>query len=668
VKVREVFSRLNRVQQTMPFKVVASVALVALAVTAFAAYYMSVTVPAAKEAAALSQQMAGAMPAATTEQEREARSAIDASQRVLLDIAQRRASPANVGIGVAVVAAVGLAAIWLNLGLTYLGLVLVAGAVVGPMYLLGGTDWASGRRWSRTTSVGDVLRSVALLFAGLIALAGSFMALMQGARVLLSAPTPVFAVARNVMTEAVRMKISLVFIVMLVFALAALPLVLDPTTPLRYRVQSFLQYGTGGTFWIIAVLTLFFSASSVASEQRDRQIWQTMTKPVSAAQYLLGKWLGVVTLNAVLLAVSCAGIFLFTEYLRKQPAEGERMAMVSVGGGVSMDRLLLETQVLTARARLEPQPPVVESDQEFQNWVKNFIADRRGQDPDFAKDDETFVKVSSDLYKSYLQQFRSILAGESKAYMFTGLEGAKRRNIPLTVKYKVDSGSNDPSVLYKISFIANGRIVEPQEVGLGVSHTLTLYPSVIEDGRIYLEVVNGALVPAPGGGLAIIPNADMIVFPSDGLELFFTAGSYQGNFFRVAVVLWVKLAFLAMLAVTASTFLSFPVACLIAFSVFIGAEGAGFLKNSLEHYDYVDPQQGTVNYFKVMVKGVGMAVAGMFSVYHELKPTMRLVDGRLLTWESMSFGLGVLLVWAAVLYGIGVAIFRRRELATYSGT
>jgi hypothetical protein len=138
------------------------------------------------------------------------------------------------------------------------------------------------------------------------------------------------------------------------------------------------------------------------------------------------------------------------------------------------------------------------------------------------------------------------------------------------------------------------------------------------------------------------------------------------NFLRVAMVLWIKLAFLAMLAITAATFLSFPVACLVAFSAFLVAEGAGFLTTALEYYEATGVGN-QVTYWKIPVRAVGLVVAGMFKTYAELRPTTKLVDGRLLAWASVAWGAGVLAIWSAFLYGLATVIFRRRELATYSG-
>jgi ABC-type transport system involved in multi-copper enzyme maturation permease subunit len=64
---------------------------------------------------------------------------------------------------------------------------------------------------------------------------------------------------------------------------------------------------------------------------------------------------------------------------------------------------------------------------------------------------------------------------------------------------------------------------------------------------------------------------------------------------------------------------------------------------------------------------VGLAVTWMFRTYSDLKPTTRLVDGRLLDWGNVSWGAIVLIAWTGALFAAGVGIFRRRELATYSG-
>ena len=111
------------------------------------------------------------------------------------------------------------------------------------------------------------------------------------------------------------MKISVVFIVILLVLMALIPNSLTEDQPLRFRVQQWLSYGLGFSYAVLALLTLFLSVATVAFEQRDKIIWQTATKPVASWQYVLGKWSGVMVLNLVLLSVSAGGVYIFTEFL-----------------------------------------------------------------------------------------------------------------------------------------------------------------------------------------------------------------------------------------------------------------------------------------------------------------------------------------------------------------
>lgn len=649
-RVWEACSAANRVQRSLWFKVVASLIVAIAAAAGVGGYALSVAGTGSVPGASAGQ--AHPVPAAApSPQEQAIRAAIEASERLVRDILARRSSPANVAIAGAFLAGVAVVVVWLGLGLTYAGLIVGAAAVIWPL------------RW-----LGYV--GVARLLTGAAVLAACFAALMEAARVALSGGGPVRAIARNVLIEAARIRVAVVFIVVLVFVLAALPLLLDPATPLRYRVQSFLQYGTSGSYGIIALLVLFFAAGTVAFEQRDRQVWQTMTKPVAAWQYVAGKWLGVGVLAGVLMGVCAAGVFAFTEYLRRQPALGER-DRIAGPPVLTEDRRILEHEILAARAVVRPGPPVARTDPQFLDWARAFIEEQQRRDPTFAVTETEYDKVMSDLYTSLEQGWRTIPPGEVRRFVIPGLDRARQRGVPLVLRYRVDSGANAPDQLYRITFVINGVLMQPPaEVTLGPSHTLDVPFSLVNDaGELVVEVLNGAMVPAqdPPGSWTIVPNPEAIVFPAKGLEVFYHAGSYQMNFLRVAAVLWVKLVFLGIVAITCATFVSYPVACLVAVTVFLVAEGTGYLATSLEYYHALDLRAGTIVWWKAVVRALGLAVTWMFQTYADLKPTTRLVDGVLLDWQAVGRGVGMIAAWSGALFVAATALFRRRELALYSG-
>lgn len=589
---------------------------------------------------------------------------------------------ARVAVVFVVVGGAAAAVVWLGLGLTYLALLGLAWGVAWPMML-----------WGATAGLGQVLFAAAPL-------ALAFLTGTELVRLALSAPVPLLAIARNVVNEAVRMKISLVFIVILILLLAYVPGALNPEQPLRYRIQQWMQYGIGLSYALLALLTLFLAAGTVAFEQRDRVIWQTMTKPVPAWQYLVGKWLGVMALNGVLLGVTASGVAMLTEFLRRQPAQGEIAYHVREDGMVTRlrpdlqteDRRLLESQVLVARVGAFPSPfrltperierfvdvrmreraeqdsspqdlaaqrerlrgeIVTEWDERLSAAVQERVSEIASRDPVFRDGPDVRRRIEGEIIEEWESRYRSVAPGSAKVYFFDGLEGALARpGAQLTLRYKVNAGSNDPAQVYRIGFLINDEPFERQ-VALKAAQTLLFDASLVRpDGTIDLVVANG-------------PNPREISFEPDGLEILYAAGGYEANFVRIVLVLWLKLGFIAAVAIAASTFLSFPVACLVALAVLWMAESAGFLRDSLENYTSMTNEG--LDYVAVVVRGIALPVAWTFGRYADLKPTANLVDGRLVGWGGLLSAGGVLLSWIGAVLGVALGVFKNRELAMYSG-
>lgn len=487
-----------------------------------------------------------------------------------------------------------------------------------------------------------------------------FALLVRVAALALSKANPVFAIASNVLRESMRLRIATFFAGTLLVAIPMLPLWIDADAPLRYQVQTFIARSTGLLFVMAACLTIFLSCASVAFEIRDKQIWQLMTKPVARLQYLTGKWLGVVTLNVILLSVGGVSIFVYVQYLRTRPAQD------------LFDAIAVRDEVLVARRGVAPTMRLLTPEE-----LRNLVDERMRSDAlllaEIESGERREIDVKRDMARQITTEFlalqRSIPAGEEREYVFEGLGAARNRNATLTLRYSFDIGAIDPHETHPVIFaFGNGQAIQRQYVA-GQSHVLTLTPDVIgEDGRLTVAIFNGGAQTSPDGQQVLYPSRGSALFRPDGFEVLYRVDGFEMNFLRAMTVHLVKLAFLAMLGTVAATILSFPVAAMLSFTVLVIGGIGPFLGISIADYQPTWDAPRYWQIFQVGVKYVASGAEWLLRGFGEVRPNALLVEGRLVPWTSVLRTLLVIgLVWTGGAFLLGYAAFRRKELAVYSG-
>ncbi len=540
-----------------------------------------------------------------------------------------------------------LLVIWANLLVPYVFTVIFTAfaAVVG--YAIGGTQ-------------------LALAIAVMGNLIFAFIMLTHVSLAFFHSPRQLFAVAHTVIKEASRTRISLVFIILLLILLPLLPIWLDPEAPLRFRIQTFISRSFGLTFAITACMTLFLSCATVAFEIRDRQIWQLMTKPLSRFNYLVGKWLGVMTINLIVLIIAGLSTFAFIQYLRMQP--------VASGTEGQVDAMILRDQILTARLSTFPEYPSMQGE-ELQRRVEQTITN----DPILSQQEsvprEAWRRVARSIQQQFSSSLRSIpaLVGDqagARSYTFKGLEQAKDVNSTLTLQYRFHILADDEHKRFPAAFFFNedtatwiDRVYVPTML-----HVLPITPDLIQDdGTLTLTIVNLS---------ARQPEMGSLNFDADGLELRYKVGGFEANFVRAVLMSWIKLAFLAALGIFLSTFLSFPVACLFAFTVFIAGSLGPYLASSLEYYyppetQYID--WGNLGHiiqwaFQWTIRVIAQALVFLLEGFGEYRPTQNLIEGIAIRWRDIVGGFAKLgLFWSGASLVLGLIVIRSRQLAIYSG-
>jgi hypothetical protein len=529
------------------------------------------------------------------------------------------------------------------------GGLLAAGAVVSLMVALG---WHS----AATGVVGVVGMTVGCV-AGLAVI-----------RWLLSAGNGVVGVARAVVEEALRMRAALALLAVLVAAVPTLPLVLDHSERLHYRVQFLLQWALGGAGVILGLLTIFLACGTVCGDIDTNRIHMTFSKPLRRWEYLLGKWLGIVVFDLLLVALAGAGTYTFVRTLAATPASD------------AADRAAVDRQVLAARAAIAPGH---ESPAEFDAAVAATIAQREKDDPAAFARGAAAIRDRIRWELEWL--WHTVTPDMISTFVFTGLAqpGTPGPDVQLQLRPRatnVDVDMADVRFALWVNErpwpVQDGRHVE-QTLASGATHVIDIPGDAIGDsGTLKLTIANRNLVPAGE------TRATAITFPpGDGLRLYRRVGGFEGNFLRCLGLIWAKLALVAAVGVAAGTGLGFPTAALLSLLIAVTALGSGFLRDALGSYNVVaDSAIGAAG--KRLAEAAELG--GQFRLYEAFRMLLGFVADAVL-WIVPSFadfpavsdlaagiaipagrvlacGLKIGVVFPALLGLVGWAILERRDL------
>ncbi len=477
------------------------------------------------------------------------------------------------------------------------------------------------------------------------------------------------AVAQTVVRESVRLRITLAFIVVMLIALPLIPLWIDPTEPVRYQIQNFLSDSMALVYGLAAVMTLVLACATVSFEIRDRQIWHLVTKPLGRAQYLLGKWLGICLLNLVLLLIGGLSVLGFTEYLGTRANDPQSVIEV-------------HDEILTARIGIRPTYEQLSEDAVRDLAYTEYQNDKITRDRVEAGEADEFNVIRGivqRIRREHLDRQRAIPPGgfnenreyDARVYTFEGLGGAASSERNLTLRYRCHIGRSESTDRYPIVFRFPEFGDEIQRDVIPEQWQRVMLPSELvgEDGTLQIQILNGGFSDSPSeASRMFFSNGATLMFDADEFEVLWQASTFEANFFRAMLINWVKLGFLAMLGVVASTFLSFPVAMLLAFTVFLGGSMTPFISTSLSQFRPDNDAFFLIKLVQMVIAGVARSAEWLLRPFGEASPNRLVVEGRLVSGGSLIRDFAVIGVfWCGSVLLVGWAVLRRRELATYSG-
>lgn len=461
----------------------------------------------------------------------------------------------------------------------------------------------------------------------------------------------IWTIACHSVLQAIRMKLVIVMIVFLMVLVPALPFLIKTDQTHLGQVRMVITYSLYLISFLLSVLTLFLSSITLNTEIKNQYIFLLDPKPIRRGTLLAGKWLGVMLINLVLLAIMLGTSYGCVRYLSRQwETEGPS------------DYTVFVTQAITARKAVNPPMPDLEAKvaSEYERLkAENQLPDNKS---------EEWIK---ERLRAQAKQSAWVIApGSTVTWFVKGLPlDLASRDIWITVKFKHfgGGGASTHEIPGHFIFNENGDRAADLARPFLVSRP---HEFAIPSWTIRPDETN------PKTGVLEISYTNMdsqsvaALFPfEEGIQVLYPAATLAENYVRTGLNMLCTLGLIAIVGVFASTFLSFPVAVLFTLLVFMIGHMVNFIVIDMLQELFVFgsslvPPGTPPEFGDVVLRKVLGGFFNIFPNFAEHDAVSDISNGLLIPNRSIlnvyfQFGL----LRGGVLALLGWYIFSRRELA-----
>jgi len=444
--------------------------------------------------------------------------------------------------------------------------------------------------------------------------------------------------------SAFRYRLFWIILVLLAAAVVVLPMLIVSDGTAKGLVQILLTYTLSATATLLGFATLWLSCGTLAKDVEECQMQMVAVKPIARWQIWLGKWLGILSLDAVFLALAGASIFLLLQWrAHRLPAEQQKV---------------LQEEVFVSRS--SAKEPLPDFNKIVDGYMQRYM--KTVKDPSALSEFDQ-AEIRKQMIARVQTNYTTLSPGLGRIWG-VDLHNVKDqlRDKPLQLRIKFHTSSINPddqyTTFWRVGPTNSSRQVELAErMPADSFQEFTIPPNLLDDqGRLWIEVGN--------------PNDTELVFPlGEGMELLYPESTFTVNFIRGLVMIFCWLALLASVGLAAASFLSFPVASFVSLAVlFIGLSGTT-VSTVVEEGTITgfDPTKGGYGHSLVdyAVVPIFQGINKILNLVQNFSPIDSLSSGRSITWGQLGLALAqIVLILGGFFCLIGIILFTRRELAT----
>lgn len=456
-----------------------------------------------------------------------------------------------------------------------------------------------------------------------------------------------FAIALLTWKAAFRFRLFWVLTALLLAAVVGLPILIKDDGTARGFTQILLTYTLSVITALLGLCTLWLACGTLARDIEECQMQLVAVKPVARWQIWLGKWLGLLSLNAALLGISGGGVYALLLWRATQlPAD---------------QQAVLHNEVLVARGSARPDTRAADIEAETNRRFRERLAETKVAGADLAE-------VRRQVFEQVKAEAQVVPAGYLRVWQVNlGFQRHFIRGKPLQMRVKFNAASMNPSG----TFTGMWEVGVPESPRLWRSGPMSLAPDTFHEFAVPADLADEA------GVLTIVflnANDSALLFPlEDGIEVLYREGGFALNFARGLGIIFCWMALLATLGLAAASFLSFPVAAFFSLALLTIALSSGTLAGVVAEGTVLGVNEETGVGGKSIVDPVAVlvfrALLWLVNLAKDFSPIDALSTGRSISWGELARAVGqIVVLLGGVFAAFGIYTFTRRELATAQGT
>ena len=455
-----------------------------------------------------------------------------------------------------------------------------------------------------------------------------------------------FAITGLTWKAAFRFRLFLVVAVLLLASVVGLPMLIKDDGTARGFTQILLTYTLSTITALLGLSTLWLSCGTLARDIEECQMQVIVVKPIARWQVWLGKWLGIVSLNALLLALSGAGVYGLLQWRATRLPPAEQKA--------------LRNEVLVARGSLKERS----FNREIEAETDRMLQERLKQTQVTAVD---LPEVRRQIRERVKAEYQVVPPGTYRDWEIDlGLRKNSLRDQPLQLRVKFHAANKSPGG----TFTGLWQVGVPRKTQVWRSEPMSLAPDTFHEFEIPPNLFDDQ------GVLTIVfinVNKTALLFPlTDGMEVLYREGGFGLNYVRGLGIILCWMALLAAIGLASASFLSFPVAAFFSLGILIMAFSTGTLANVVSEGGIMNYNHDTGYAAPSVVNAVAVpcfrAALNTINLAKDFSPIDSLSTGRSISWSELGLAFArIVLLLSGAFASLGIFVFSRRELATAQG-